>query len=398
MMEPRLPGSTEHVDPGDEQWMRMAAQLARDSVGLASPNPHVGCVVVRDGAVVGRGAHHYDRKDHAEGVALREAGSDARGATAYVTLEPCAHTGRTGPCAVALLEAGIARVVIATGDPNPQVNGKGAAMLREGGVSVSPGTLAEEARGINDGFARWIQSGLPLVEVKAALSLDGRIAPPQAVRQAGTVAYLTGARSLMAVHRMRHTADAVLTGVGTVLVDNPLLTDRSGGERRRRLLRVVLDSRLRTPLSSRLVQSAEDDVLVITATAPEDKQYAERREALVSAGVRVCEVVRGADGRLDLPTVLRLLGSEYAVLHLLVEGGSHLNRAMLDSEAGAGSAPADKLSLFYAPMFLGEQGVPLLAGERLLQLEMRRFAVEQIGSDFRMDAYLRDPWRQTPNG
>ena len=380
----------------DEHWMRMAVQLARDTVGLASPNPHVGCVLVRDGAVVGRGAHLYDRKDHAEVVALQEAGGEARGATAYVTLEPCAHTGRTGPCAAALLEAGVARVVIATGDPNRQVNGRGAAMLREGGVAVSLGTLAEEARVLNDGFARWIRTGLPLVQVKAALSLDGRIAPPPAMRQEGTVSYLTGAHALMAVHHMRHAADAVLTGVGTVLADNPLLTDRSGGQRRRRLLRVVLDSRLRTPLSSRLVQTAEEDVLVITAAASQDNEHAARRAALALAGVKVCGVALGADGRLDLPSVLRLLGSEYAVMHLLVEGGSQLNRALLDSTAGP--SLADTLSLFYAPMFLGEQGVPLLAGGAPLQLEMRRFAVSEIGSDFRMDACLRDPWRQTPNG
>jgi diaminohydroxyphosphoribosylaminopyrimidine deaminase/5-amino-6-(5-phosphoribosylamino)uracil reductase len=396
MMEPRPWVSTGPANPRDEHWMRMAVQLARDSVGLASPNPHVGCVLVSEGgAVVGRGAHLYDRRDHAEVVALREVGGEARGATAYVTLEPCAHTGRTGPCAAALLEAGVARVVIATGDPNPQVNGKGAAMLREGGVAVSHGTLAEEARALNDGFARWIRTGLPLVHVKAALSLDGRIAPPQAVRQAGTVAYLTGARSLMAVQHMRHAADAVLTGVGTVLADNPLLTDRSGGRRRRRLLRVILDSRLRTPLSSRLVQTAEDDLLVITAAAPDDPEHASRRAALASAGVRVGGVGLGKDGKLDLPSVLRLLGSEYAVLHLLVEAGSHLNRTLLAGSAGP--ALADTLSLFYAPMFLGEQGVPLLAGESLLPLEMRRFAVSEIGSDFWMDACLRDPWRQTPN-
>lgn len=379
----------------DEHWMRMAVQQARESVGLASPNPHVGCVLVRDGAVVGRGAHLYDHRDHAEVVALREAGSAARGATAYVTLEPCAHTGRTGPCAVALLEAGVTRVVIATGDPNPQVNGKGAAILREGGLVVSQGALAEEARALNDGFARWIRTGLPLVVVKAALSLDGRIAPAAAARQAGAVAYLTGARSLMAVHHMRHAADAVLTGVGTILADNPLLTDRSGGMRRRRLLRVVLDTYLRTPLSSRLVQSAEDDVLLMTAETQDDGEHAERKAALAAAGVKVCGVPLGADGRLDLRAVFQLLGSEYAVLHLLTEGGSHLNRALLDSTAG--HALADTLSLFYAPMFLGEEGVPLLAGDPPLQLEMRRFAVSEIGSDFRMDACLRDPWRQTPN-
>jgi diaminohydroxyphosphoribosylaminopyrimidine deaminase/5-amino-6-(5-phosphoribosylamino)uracil reductase len=377
----------------DERWMQMAVDLARQAVGLASPNPSVGCVIVRDGSLAGRGSHRYDDKDHAEVVALKEAGSAARGATAYVTLEPCAHTGRTGSCALALLEAGIARVVIATGDPNPHVNGKGAAMLRDGGATVSFGPLSEPSRALNDGFARWIRTGLPLVEVKAAVSLDGRIAPPAAARQAGAVTYLTGARSLMAVHGMRHTADAVMAGIGTVLADNPLLTDRSGGQRRRRLLRVILDSQLRLPLASRIVRSAEDDLLVITAEHAPDSEPYRRREALLAAGAGVCQVARSADGRLDLGAVLKLLGSEYSVLHLLVEGGSQLNRALLDNATAP--ALADKLCLFYAPMFLGEQGVPLIADDSPIQLEMRRFTVSENGSDFRVDAYLRDPWRTT---
>ena len=254
----------------DARWLRHALQLAEASIGLASPNPRVGCVLVRYGVLVGRGAHHYDAKDHAEIVALREAGAKARGATAYVTLEPCSHTGRTPPCAAALIEAGIRRVVAATGDPNPLVNGHGLAMLREAGVSTTVGVLAEQARALNDGFARSIRCGLPFVTLKAGVSLDGRIAPSRAEKPPGSVAYLTGARSLLAVQRLRQASDAVLTGIGTVLEDNPLLTDRSGGERRRPLLRVVLDSQLRLPVESRLAQSAAGDLLVLTCDPDED--------------------------------------------------------------------------------------------------------------------------------
>ena len=390
------PGRDPGRDP-DARWMRHALELAEASVGLASPNPHVGCVLVRHGIVVGRGAHHYDRKDHAEAVALREAGEQARGATAYVTLEPCAHTGRTPPCAQALIGAGVARVVAATGDPFPLVNGRGLALLREAGIAVTVGVLESQARALNDGFARFVLKGLPLVTLKAGVSLDGRIAPPRSEKAPGSVAYLTGAHSLLAVQKLRHASDAVLTGIGTVLEDNPLLTDRSGGARRRPLLRVVLDSRLRLPVESQLVRTARadpGDLLIFTVDAPGDRAHAERRQVLEAAGVRVRSVGTASAGGLDLRAVLRLLAEEHQVLNLLVEGGSRLNRALLagDGPDGAGQI-ADKLCLFYAPMFLGEAGVPLVAGELPLPLEMRRSVISESGSDFRLEAWLRDPWR-----
>jgi diaminohydroxyphosphoribosylaminopyrimidine deaminase/5-amino-6-(5-phosphoribosylamino)uracil reductase len=402
----------------DGRWMRHALQLAEASIGLASPNPGVGCVLVRHGVVVGRGAHHYDTKDHAEVSALQDAGPKARGATAYVTLEPCSHTGRTPPCAAALISAGVSRVVAATGDPNPLVNGHGLAMLREAGIATTVGVLTEQARALNDGFARWIRRGLPFVTLKAGVSLDGRIAPSRAEKSPGSVAYLTGARSLLAVQRLRQASDAVLTGIGTVLEDNPLLTDRSGGARRRPLLRVVLDSQLRLPVESRLVQSAADDLLVITCDPDEDSSAEpasaadngtasatllcapprvdalalhERRRALEAASVTIRAVPRNPTGMLDLHAVLRLLGEDYQILNLLVEGGSQLNRALLD---GASGVPiADKLCLFYAPIFLGQSGVQLLAGELSLPAEIYRSTLSECGSDFRLDAYLRDPWR-----
>ena len=375
-------------DSADTRWMREALQLAEDSRGLASPNPRVGCVLVQRGVIVGRGAHQYDRRDHAEVIALHEAGESARGATAYVTLEPCAHTGRTGPCAAALLRAGVARVVVATGDPNPLVNGQGLAMLREGGIAVTVGVFADEARALNNGFARWIRKRVPFVTLKAGVSLDGRIAPSLSMHAPGSVSYLTGARSLLAVQMLRHASDAVLTGIGTVLHDNPLLTDRSGRPRRRPLLRVVLDSQLRLPLHGRLVQSVEQDLLVCTVAG--NARHAGRQQALEAAGVKVFTLPAGADGRMDLSAVLLLLGGEFQVLDLLCEAGSQLNRALLESDDGP---IADKLCLFYAPLLLGEAGVPLVSGSMPVPLEIQRTRLSESGSDFRVDAYLRDPWR-----
>ncbi len=374
--------------------MRQALQLAEASIGLASPNPRVGCILVRNGLVVGRGAHRYDEKDHAEIVALKDAGSQAYGATAYVTLEPCSHTGRTPPCAEALIRAGVSRVVVATGDPNPLVSGRGIAMLREAGVAVTLGVLADQARALNDGFARWIRRKRPFVTLKAGVSLDGRIAPPPNTRHAGRVSYLTSARSLLAVQKLRHSMDAVLTGIGTVLEDNPMLTDRSGGARRRALLRIVLDSRLRLPTDCRLLQTAQNDLLLITSESS-DAAHAGRRKALEAAGARVQTVGRGRSGELNLHAVMRLLAESYQVLNLLTEGGSQLNRSLLEASdvLHDGAHLVDKLCLFYAPMFLGDAGVPLVAGGLALPTEVRRSSISESGSDFRLDAYLRDPWR-----
>src|SRR6202453_1995598 len=210
----------------DQQWMERALQQAERSVGLASPNPAVGCVLVRGDDLVGEGFHEFDRRDHAEVVALKQAGPLAQGATAYVTLEPCSHQGRTGPCADALIAAGISRVVMATADPNPQVHGKGIAKLRAAGVEVSTGVLEEPARRLNDGFAKFITAFLPFVTMKVAATLDGRIAP--ADRAVRGHFWISGEEARTEVQRMRHAADALIVGVGTIIADDPLLTDRSG--------------------------------------------------------------------------------------------------------------------------------------------------------------------------
>jgi diaminohydroxyphosphoribosylaminopyrimidine deaminase / 5-amino-6-(5-phosphoribosylamino)uracil reductase len=360
----------------DQQWMERALEQAKQSVGLASPNPAVGCVLVRDDRLVGEGFHEYDQRDHAEIVALKQAGSLARGATAYVTLEPCTHHGRTGPCADALLTAGIARVVVATMDPNPVVRGKGIARLREGGVEVSSGVGEDAARRLNDGFAGFITTGLPFVTMKVAATLDGRIAPAQ--RSTVAPYWITGEQARAEVHRMRHAADAVLAGVGTILVDDPLLTDRSHLPRRRPLLRIVLDSKLRTPPNSQLVKSADQDVIIFFSEAGETAQM-----DLASHGVRLVQIA-GDGSRLDLTQVLVKL-AEMQIISLLLEGGAEVHTAALNQGL------VDKLMLFFAPRFLGETAIPMLGSiERKTAIE--DFSLRKFGQDFAFEAYLRNPW------
>ena len=369
----------------DEHWMGRALALADRSVGLASPNPAVGCVLVREGRQVGEGFHAYDNLDHAEIIALKQAGAEARGATAYVTLEPCSHRGRTGPCADALVQAGVARVVAATLDPNPQVAGSGIARLRAAGIAATVGVCQPQARALNDGFAKYIQTGLPFVTLKAALSLDGKLAPPPEARAAGAPHWLTGELALAEVQRLRHASDAILAGIGTVLADNPSLTDRTGLPRRRPLLRVVLDSQLRLPLDANLAQSAKEDMLVFCAeSAPMARQ-----SALEAQGVQVERLFAGEDGAgVNLRQVLARL-AERRILSVLVEGGSRVNGALLRERL------VDRLVLFYAPVELGEGAIPFAAGvpsPYLLHQELRPMRKEMFGEDACVSGYLRDPW------
>ncbi len=370
--------------------MRRALELARATLGLASPNPQVGCVVVRAGQIgdqiVGEGAHIYDQRDHAEIVALRHAherGTDLSGATVYVTLEPCSHHGRTGPCADALIAAQVQRVVVATVDPNPQVGGKGIARLRAAGIDVAVEVLQPEARAINDAFARFIRAGRPLVTLKAALSADEMLAPPASARTGKQPHWLTGAESRAEVQRMRHSADALLTGIGTVLADDPLLTDRSGLPRRRPLLRVVLDSRLRTPLDSQLVRSAQDDLLIFCGTHADPARAA----ALQAVGVEVVQITPQED-RLDLDAVLAALASRQ-IISVLLECGSELNGAFLAQEL------VDKVVLFHAPAKLGEGALPFATGfgpPTLLEQSLKAVTRANFGADTCVAGTLRDPW------
>lgn len=338
-------------------------------------------MLVRDGQLAGEGFHDYDKKDHAEVAALKDAGENTRGATAYVTLEPCCYTGRTGPCTEALIRAGVRRVVAATADPNPLVQGEGFARLRGAGIAVEVGEGMARAREMNDGFARLIRTGLPFVTLKTALSMDGRIAPEPGTVPARRPFYLTGERALEAVQQMRHTNDAVLTGIGTVLADDPLLTDRTGLGRRRPLLRVVLDSSLRIPLDSKIVRGARHDVIVFCTHCNTSK-----RKALEAMGVKV-ESVEGEPGEpLSVPQVLQRLG-EMQILSVMVEAGSLLSTSVL--VAGA----ADKLVLFYAPLLLGDTGVPWIGDRERKRLQFERAEWSQLGADARFRGYLRDPWK-----
>jgi diaminohydroxyphosphoribosylaminopyrimidine deaminase/5-amino-6-(5-phosphoribosylamino)uracil reductase len=369
-------------DQLDRQWMELALRQADQSVGLASPNPAVGCVLVRSGHLVGEGFHAFDRRDHAEIVALKQAGSQARGATAYVTLEPCNHHGRTGPCTEALLAAGVERVVVATVDPNPAVRGAGIAKLRAAGIEVRSGVVGDQARKLNDGFAKFVTTGLPFVTMKVAATLDGRIAPAQSV--VGAPYWITGEEARTEVHRMRHAADALVAGVGTVLADNPLLTDRSGLPRRRPLLRIVLDSALRTPLDSQLVKTAHEDVLIFFTHASVSAQH-----ALEARGVRLQQIGEDRPGeRVALPQLLESLG-RMSVTSLLIEGGAQVHTAALNQGL------VDNLVLFYAPTFLGDAAVPML-GVINERPRIQQYSLKTFGKDFALEAYLRDPWKDVP--
>jgi diaminohydroxyphosphoribosylaminopyrimidine deaminase/5-amino-6-(5-phosphoribosylamino)uracil reductase len=321
--------------------MARALELARRGVALAHPNPMVGAVLVKHGRKIGEGFHVYDGRDHAEVVALKQAGEKARGATLYVTFEPCCTTGRTGPCTKAIVAAEVTRVVAAMRDPNPAVAGRGFAELKRAGIKVTVGADEGSARRLNEDFAKWIRTKTPFVALKSALTLDGHISA-----RPGKSTQISGKASRKAVQRLRHSADALVTGIGTVLADDPLLTDRTGQPRRRNLLRVILDSHLRLPLKSKLVRSADGDVVVFT-TRP--KASAKAR-ALAKAGVEVVRV-QSRGGRTDLRAVLKELGRR-GILSVLLEAGAELNGAAL--AAGV----VDKLVLFYAPKIMGTGGVP----------------------------------------
>jgi len=363
--------------PDDAYWMSEAIELARKGMALAHPNPRVGAVVVRDGLKVGEGFHAYDQRDHAEIAALAQAGENARGATLYVTLEPCCTTGRTGPCTKAIISAGVKRVYAATEDPNPAVAGRGLHELERAGIEVHTGIHAEHAHELNEDFAKWIRTGLPFVTMKTALTLDGQISS-----RAGSATRITSKASREAVQRLRHEADALLTGIGTVLADNPLLTDRTGEPRRRKLLRAVLDSRLRLPLKSKLVKSAKGDVVVFTT----QRTDLPKARALSQAGVEIVRVPKRR-GRVDLKAVLRELG-RLEMVNLLIEGGAELNGAAL--EAGI----VDKVILFYAPKIMGTGGVPMarIPAARWFSKgpALKNFRVLTCGSDFVVEGYFHD--------
>lgn len=381
--------------PQDEQLMREALALARQGVALASPNPCVGAVVTDSGGnIVGRGFHTYDGLKHAESLALEQAGAKARGGTLYLNLEPCCHQGRTGPCTDAVIAAGVRRVVAAMADPNPKIAGQGFEKLRAAGIAVTTGVLEAEARKLNESFAQWIRTHAPLVTLKAGMTLDGKIAPPPGESDnpsalgvgSATGGWITSVEARAHVQELRHASDALMVGVGTIVADDPLLTDRTGQPRRRPLQRVVLDSRLRLPMGSRLARTAKNDVIVFCSFAEE-----KRREEMEARGIRVEQVGLGSgDGRPDMRQIVARLG-ELDLTSLLIEGGALVNWAAL--AAGI----VDKVFLYYAPKILAGTGsVPFAGGKGFRHLSdaahVKRLELHRFGEDFAVEGYLKDPY------
>lgn len=363
----------------DLRHMRHALTLARRGLGRVWPNPAVGCVLVADCRIVGTGWTQPSGRPHAERVALDEAGGAAVGATAYVSLEPCSHHGKTPPCADALVAAGVARVVAACADPDPRVSGRGFARLREGGVEVVEGVLAEEARTLNAGFLSRVLRGRPWVTLKVASTLDGRIATATGESQ-----WITGPRARAEGHRLRGEADAVLTGAGTLAADDPLLTVRLPGYVGRQPLRIVVEGRAAAREDAQIWKTAGiSPVWLLTARAD-----AARDARLAAIGVRVLPVAAGADGRPDPAALLARLGGE-GLTRVLVEAGSALNAAFLAADL------ADEIAWFRAPFAIGGDGLPAIAGFGLAELAvaarfqpLRRLPLDSDA----IEVYQRNSW------
>lgn len=359
----------------DERMMRRALELAARGVGQVSPSPLVGCVIAsRAGDIVGEGFYIYEQLRHAETIALEQAGEHARGATAYVSLEPHSHHGRTPPCTEALIRAGIARVVASIEDPNPLVSGKGFADLRAAGVEVQTGLLEREATQLNEAYVYWLRNARPFVHLKLASSLDGRIAT-----RTGDSRWITGEESRARVHELRHLYDAILIGAGTAIADDPLLTDRSGKPRRRQLLRVVLDQTLCLSPESQLAKTSRDYPTLVFASESADDSAA---SALARRGV---EVMRDASGGRNLESVLRELGTR-SIQSVLIEGGAHVAGAFLDSRL------VDKVSFFIAPVIIGGRDAPPsiggLGAEKIAgAVNLQDIEVNRHGRDMEVTGY-----------
>lgn len=360
--------------------MRAALSLAARGLGRVWPNPAVGCVLVAgdgSGRVVGRGWTQPGGRPHAETEAIRRAGAAARGATAYVTLEPCAHHGRTPPCADALVAAAVSRVVVAAEDPDPRVAGAGLDRLRAARIAVETGVLRDEAEELNAGYLLRQREGRPLVTLKLATTLDGRIAT-----HGGESRWITGDEARRRVHLMRARHDAALVGIGTALADDPELTCRLPGLEDRSPVRVVLDARLHLPLTSRLVATARQVPTWLVTLRGTDRR---RRHAFEECGVRVVEVEGGADGYPDPSAALAALG-EAGLTRVLVEGGGHVGAALI--RAGL----VDRLRWFRAPGVMGGDGIPAVAAYGVdalsLMRRFRRTAVTAMGDDL-LESYVR---------
>ena len=361
----------------DREYMGLALRLAEKARGRTSPNPMVGAVVVKRGRVIATGYHEKAGEPHAEAIALRKAGKAARGATLYVTLEPCSHTNkRTPPCTPLVVSSGIKRVIVAAIDPNPRVSGRGVKALRKAGIEVVAGVLEAEAKKLNEAFIKHITTGLPFVTLKIAQTLDGRIATA-----AGESKWITGNEARREGHRLRDSHDAILVGVNTVLNDNPSLTTRIPGGRDP--LRIVVDSSLRTPVTAKVI-TQKSLAKTFIATVPD----ASRRKivGLLAAGAEIV-LARERDGKVDLKHLMKMLGS-YGVTSVLIEGGSEINASALKSGI------VDKVVMFIAPLLMtGVDSLCSVGGSspaRLKQaVRLNRVSTCAIGQDLMLEGYLR---------
>lgn len=358
----------------DRRMMERALELAKRGVGQVSPGPLVGCVIVSAaGEIAGEGFYIFEELNHAETIALALAGEKARGGTAYVSLEPHAHHGRTPPCTDALIAAGIKRVVAPIEDLNPKVSGKGFAHLRAAGLEVETGLLAEEAARINEAYLHYMRTGRPFVHLKFAVSLDGKIAT-----RTGDSRWVTGEQSRARVHVLRHSYDAILVGAGTVLKDDPLLTDRSGLPRRRPLLRVVLDDKVQLSPESKLATTTSEAPVLVVGRA-EGKDLTEKR-GLLDKGVEILSL-----DSMNLLPVLEALGRR-SIQSVLVEGGAAIAGSFIDARL------ANKITFFVAPKIIGGADAPIAVGGKGIArmaeaLELDRISVVQHGRDVEVTGY-----------
>ena len=358
----------------DEHWMRRVLRLAEKGRGRTSPNPMVGAILVKDSKVVGEGYHAQAGEAHAEIVALERAREEARGSTLYLNLEPCAHYGKTPPCAPRVVEGGVKRVVIGMEDPNPLVKGKGIEILRGAGLDVRVGILEKECRRLNEAFCKYVLQKVPFVILKVAATLDGKIATRN-----GDSKWISEEASRRLVHRLRDQVDGVLVGIGTVLKDNPLLTTRIRG--RRDPYRIVLDSRLRIPEEAKVIgTSPSKAIIAVTELASREKI-----EKLEKRGVRIL-ILDSKEGRIDLKACLSRLG-EIGMMSLLVEGGSQVNGSFLDE------ALIDKILLFFSPRLIGDPQAPGIFGGRGVShlqeaIGLKEIRMKKVGEDVFLEGYL----------
>jgi diaminohydroxyphosphoribosylaminopyrimidine deaminase/5-amino-6-(5-phosphoribosylamino)uracil reductase len=367
------------ISADDERWMRAALDAARTADYRTSPNPMVGAVVVRDGELVASGYHRRAGEPHGEVDALRAAGEQARGATLYVTLEPCSHEGRTPPCAPQVVASGVARVVVGVEDPNPRVAGTGNAALRAAGLSVTVGVLAAEARRLIEFYAHWITTRTPFVTAKFAMSLDGRIATHD-----GESKWITSDESRELVHRLRHAHDAILVGANTVIRDDPNLTTRLPEGGGRQPLRIVVDSRVRVSPAARIFNQEGDAADAGVLVAASDRARADRLRALEAAGIPV-EVFPSSEGRVSMPHLLGYLGEKERI-SLLIEGGSSVHGSAFDQHL------VDRVVAFIAPRVIGGAESPAaVAGhgvDRLANsLALNDVEVDRAGGDIVVSGY-----------